>query len=156
MRRLCGFLLLASLAALPAVGCGGSDAPDSPAGAVRHFLEVMDRSSDDDAALAEAYRLLDQTTRAALAARAARTRSLSGQPYEPWQMLAPGRFRLRFAPARGGMHERVTGERAVVVVNGGNANERAEVPLVREQGRWRIQLSLPPMRSDSPGRQSDG
>jgi hypothetical protein len=136
--------------------CGRSEAPDTPAGAVRHFLEVMDRSSDDDAALSEAYGLLDQATRNALASRAARARSLSGQPYEPWQMLAPGRFRLRFAPARGGMHERVTGERAVVVVSGSNASERAEVPLVREQGRWRIQLSLPAMRSEGAGRQGDG
>jgi hypothetical protein len=155
VRRPCVCSLLLLLALL-AGACGRAESPDTPAGAVRHFLEVMDRSSDDDAALSEAYGLLDQTTRSALAARAARTRSLSGQQYEPWQMLAQGRFRLRFAPARGGMHERVTGERAVVVVNGGNANERAEVPLVREQGRWRIQLALPPMRSDAPGRQSDG
>ena len=123
---------------------------------VRHFLEVMERSATDDAALLEAYGLLDQGAQRALAARATRTRALSGQAFEPWQMLAQGRFRLRFAHARGGMKERIDGERAVVVVSGSGAGQRAEVPLVREQGRWRIQLVLPAMRSDVPARHSDG
>jgi hypothetical protein len=116
----------------------------------------MERSATDDGALLEAYGLLDQGAQRALAARATRTRALSGQAFEPWQMLAQGRFRLRFAHARGGMRERIDGERAIVVVSGSGAGQRAEVPLVREQGRWRIQLILPAMRSDVPARHSDG
>lgn len=132
-----------------------SPAAETPADTLRRFLEAMDRSSEDETALVEAYGMLDQAAQRALAARATRARALSGQRFEPWQMFAPGRFRLRFV--RRAMHERIDGDRAVVVVTGTSDEERAEVPLVREQGRWRIQLVLPPMRSDVPtGRQSDG
>ena len=66
---------------------------------------------------------------------------LSGREYQPWQMLAPGRFGLHFAPASpGGMHERVNGDRAIVTVTGDKPGQRAEVPLVREHGKWRIKL----------------
>ena len=154
MHRLLAQLLLVTCLAF-GPGCGRASEPATPAAVVRHFLDVMERSATDDAALVEAYELLDQSAQRALATRATRARALSGQSFEPWQMLAQGRFRLRFAHSRGGMRERIDGERAVVVVSGGG-NQRAEVPLVREQGRWRIQLVLPPMRSDVPARQSDG
>jgi hypothetical protein len=144
MQRLHAVLLL--LACL--VACGRAGAPDSPAAVVEQFLKVMERSGQDETALLEAYELLDRGAQRALSARATRARSLSGQAFEPWQMLAQARFRLRFEPARGGMKEKITGERAVVVVSGTRDHERAEVPLVREQGRWRIQLTLPAMRSD--------
>ena len=136
--------------------CGGAGAPESPAAVVQQFLKVMERSGQDESALLEAYGLLDQSAQRALIARATRARSLSGQDFEPWQMLAQGRFRLRFEPARGGMSEKIDGERATVTVSGTQAHERAEVPLVREQGRWRIRLVLPAMGADVPGRQSDG
>ena len=147
---------LACTAVLLACGiaCGRSALPETPVEVVRQFLEAMKHSADDESALVEAYGLLDQNAQRALTARATRARALSGQAYEPWQMLAQGRFRLHFE-ARGAMRERIDGERAVVVVNGAH-DKRAEVPLVREQGRWRIQLVLPAMRSDVAGRQSDG
>jgi hypothetical protein len=147
-------LICAVLCAAGLVACGRSALPEAPAEVVKQFLEAMKHSAEDESALVEAYGLLDQNAQRALAARATRTRALSGQAYEPWQMLAQGRFRLHFE-ARGAMRERIDGERAVVVVSGAH-DKRAEVPLVREQGRWRIQLVLPPMRSDVPGRQSDG
>jgi hypothetical protein len=153
---LLGQLLLVAWAVACGPACGRAGAPDTPTAVVRHFLDVMERSATDDGALVEAYGLLDQSAQRALTARATRSRALSGQSFEPWQMLAQGRFRLRFAHARGGMRERITGERAVVVVTGNGVGQRAEVPLVREQGRWRIQLVLPPMRSDTPARHSDG
>ena len=145
-------------AVVSGTACGRAEADTTPTATVRHFLEVMDRSNEDDAALKDVYRLLDSTARKALKRRAERARTLSMQLYEPWQMLVPGRFRLRFLPrSPGGMHERVNGDRAVVTVIGRRAGERAEVPLVREQGRWRIALVLPTMHSDtSDGSQSDG
>lgn len=143
MRRLLAVLSLAALYA-----CGGAAANDeTPVAAVRHFLEVMDRSVVDERALQEAYRLLDRQAQAALTERAERASTLAGRRFEPWQMLAQGRFRLRFAPATpGGMRERVEGERAFVTVSGSREGQRAEVPLVREQGRWRIALPIPIMR----------
>jgi hypothetical protein len=73
-------------------------------------------------------------------------------------MLVRGRFGLRFSPTSpGGMHERITGDRAVVSVIGDQPGEHAEVPLVREQGKWRVSLTLPPMRNEAAGtRQGDG
>jgi hypothetical protein len=143
--------------------CGGGDATEteSPVATVRHFLEVMDRSAADEAALKEAYRLLDAAARQALADRAERATTLAGRGFEPWQMLAQGRFRLRFAPASPrGMRERVQGDRAVVTVTGAQPGQHAEVPLVLEHGRWRIALPVPTMRSEprspEPQRPSPG
>jgi hypothetical protein len=145
--------------ALALGACGRAAGEDSPIATVRHFLEVMDRSADEDDALADAYRLLDENAQAALARRAERTSMLSGRAYQPWQMLTPARFALHFAPASpGGMHERVDGNTAVVTVTGDKPGQRAEVPLVREHGKWRIKLAIPPMRNEAPSgaRQSDG
>lgn len=132
--------------------CGPAGADKTPTATVRHFLEIMDRANEDDAALKELYRLLDTSGRKALMRRAERARTLSMRLYEPWQMLVPGRFRLRFAPmSPGGMRERVNGDHAVVTVIGRRAGERADVRLVREQGHWRIALVMPPMHSDTAG-----
>jgi hypothetical protein len=150
------FALLA-LGALSAGACGRS-ADESPVETVRHFLEVMDRSADEEGTLREAYSLVDASARSALTERAERASSLAGRTYEPWQMLARGRFQLRFGRgARAGMRERVDGNRAVVTVSGDRTGQRADVPLVREQGRWRIQLAVPPLRHEGDGaRQGDG
>jgi hypothetical protein len=130
-----------------AAGCGRSG--DSPVAAVRHFLEVMERSRDQGPALREAFQLLDAGAQAALIRRAERASTLSGRPYEPYQMLAQGRFVLRFTPASPrGMTEHIQGDRAVVTVTGPRRADRAEIPLVREGGRWRIQLAVPPMRNE--------
>ena len=150
-------LLLVSLLLLAAHGgcrgCGGgfgaSEVDDDPVETVRSFLELMDRSSSDERALAEAHALLDRRARKALQARADRARALSGRSFEPWQMLTQGRFRLRFVPvAAGGLRARVEGQHAVVVASGAQPGERAEIPLVREDDGWRIELALPPLRSE--------
>ena len=139
-------------------GCGRAARDDSPVATVRHFLEVMERSAEEEGALQDAYELLDSGAQAALSRRAERATALSGRAFKPWQMLARGRFGLRFAPASpGGMHERITGDRAVVTVAGTKPGQHAEVPLVREQGKWRVALVLPPMRNEGAGaRQGSG
>ena len=134
-------------ATLAATGCGRS--ADSPVAAVRHFLEVMERSRDQGPALREAFQLLDAAAQRALIRRAERASTLSGRPYEPYQMLAQGRFVLNFTPASPrGMTEVVSGDRAVVTVTGARRSDHAEIPLLREGGRWRIQLVIPPMRNE--------
>lgn len=142
--RACSVVLLAAavLGVFCGVGCGGG-APATPTETVRRFLAAMDRSAGDSRQLREAYDLLDTQAQNALRERARKAETLTGRGFEPWEMMAQGRFRLRFAPAmRRGMHERVTGHGAVVVVVG-DRGEKAEVPLVRESGRWRIRLSVP-------------
>ena len=144
------FFALALPCALLAAGCAAGASDDAPVQTVRHFLDLMERGDSDEAALADAYALIDRGAQQALRGRADRARSLSGRSFEPWQMLAQGRFRLRFSPvAPGGLRARVQGERAVVVAVGSKPGERAEIPLLREAGVWRIELKLPPVRSES-------
>jgi hypothetical protein len=98
----------------------------------------------DEEALRDAYALLSATTQASLRERADLAASLAGGDYEPWSVLIPGRFRLRFAPVA--FDEAIhpgQPRRATVTVRGRNANEVAEVPLVEEDGSWRIPLDIP-------------
>ena len=127
---------------LLALGCG-ADGSETPADTVQSFLDAMDRSANDGRRLADAYALLDVQAQDELRQRARKAETLTGRAFEPWEMLAQGRFRLRFAPAtRGGMRERLDGEEAIVTVTGSDG-ERADVPLVREDGRWRIRMLIP-------------
>jgi hypothetical protein len=143
--RLVTVLGLALSVALCA-GCSsaaGASAQRSPTEVVRQFLDAMTQSVSDERALRTAYELLASPARRSLEARAARVKSLAGQSREPWQMLAQGRFRLRFSPAsRRGMRETISGDRATVTVTGTGPGERADVPLVREHGQWRLTLVL--------------
>ena len=141
---------VATLLLIVAAACSETPTDRTPSGALRLFLSAMDRSEWDEAALRDAYDLLSPDARAALEERADMASTLSGRTFEPWQMLVQGRFRLRFAPRRGGgMVERVDGDRAVVVVSGSRDGERAEIPLVEEDGHWRVDLDLPPLRPDA-------
>jgi hypothetical protein len=138
------FGLLASGTACSSGSSAGEGAAQrSPSEVLKQFLAAMDQSASDDRALRVAYDLLASPAQKALEARAARVKTLAGQELPPWQMLAQGRFRLRFSPAsRRGMKETINGDRATVTVAGTAAGERADVPLVREQGQWRLQLVL--------------
>lgn len=124
--------------------CSSGDADASPGEVLTRFLEAMDRSAIHEAALNDAYALLDEAAQRELSARAARTSSLSGRVVAPWEMIAQGRFRLRFTPAEHTeMRATVTGDTAVVHVKSEDARTLADVPLVREHGRWRVKLVLP-------------
>jgi hypothetical protein len=137
-----------ALACASSFACGSSDA-DGPAETLSRFIETMDRSNLNDNARKDAYAMLDETTQAALAERAKRAGLVTGRAYAPWDMLAPGRFRMRFAPAEhSGMHATVTGDQAVVHVLAEGGQERASVPMARQAGRWRVQLPL--SRQDRP------
>jgi hypothetical protein len=139
---------LASFALLLSGGlCSGCDdvpTDETPRGTVRLFLSAIERSRYDESALREAHDLLCEDARRGLRERA--HASLGGDRLEPWDMLVPGRSRIAFTPADGarGMRERIDGDRATVIVT--NGDRRAEVPLVREHGRWRIVIELPPFR----------
>lgn len=120
-----------------AFGCA-DEAPDAtPEGALAAFLEAMEESRYDDARRADAYALLDQASQAELEGRVARAEALGRARLEPWEMLAMGRFRLAFEPRS--MKARVQGGEGVVVVRGPGGT-RAEVPVVREPGGWRVRL----------------
>lgn len=135
---------------LLASGCSDLPSDETPRGAVRLFLSAMARSEEDPAALREAYGLLSEPTRRALVERERFAESLGASELHPWDMIVRARHRPSFAPARGarGMRERIDGDSATVVVTNEDGSRTAEVPLVREDGRWRIVLSIPPVRGE--------
>jgi len=137
--------LRAFLLGLVLLGCAESQEDDTPAGALMLFLEAMDQGTGDSDALQTAYTLLDRGARTALHLRAAKAQTLAGRTYHPWQMLAEGRFRLKFAPERHRMRAKIDGERATVAVSDARGEQTVQVPMVREDGAWRVVLEVPPM-----------
>lgn len=132
--------------------CGGAKPENGPVDALTHFLEAMDRSSSNEHALADAYAYLDDADQRALSQRAAQAALMAGRDFEPWEMLVQGRFRRRLVPAEhGGMRARVQGDHAVVVVSGSDGKSRAQVPMVRRGGSWRVQLGVPALGRDARG-----
>lgn len=117
-------------------------APDStPEGAVRLFVDRMESSSDDPRAVREAYALLGPRARANLKERAERASRGQGRRYEPYEMLAEGRFGLKFRPKA--MSSKIEGDDATVDVRGDGPEERAAVHCTREGQSWRIEPDLP-------------
>ena len=136
-----------ALVALLLVACSGSDAETTPADVLSHFLDAMDRSTVNDSALADAYALLDSGARRELRSRADQAALVAGHDFEPWQMLAQGRFRLRFSPAEhGGMRAKISGQNAVVHVVSDDRRSQVDVPMVREAGQWHVKLEIPAVR----------
>jgi hypothetical protein len=127
---------------LVASSCTRKPADLTPDGAVRELLDRIDRTEADPAESHAVYELLSSRTKANLIERARRASTTSGREVPPEEMLAPGRFSLRFEPRK--MHVRVADDRAVVDVVGIDPEtDRAEVPCVLEDGRWRIEIPLP-------------
>ena len=121
----------------------------SPEETVQAFVAAMEQSRSEPAQRRRAFEYLSEAAQAGLAVRAQRASQLSGHEFEPWEMLAPGRWQLRFQFDPETLMARVEGSRAVVTVRGVTGGV-ADVPLVREGDRWRVDLDLPPMTSDRP------
>lgn len=147
---------LALCAALLILCACGQRREDAPEDALAQWVDAMNGSRADPATRRRAYELLARATRENLARRAAVASQLSGREVKPWEMLAPGRFALRFAFDRQALRARIDGDRATVTARGPRA-EVAEVPLVREEGRWRVNLALPepagPLQLQGSGRE---
>ena len=138
----------AAVCAFALLGCGESEA-DAPVEALTRFLQAMDRGNVHAGARKESYALLDRAAQGRIAERARRAALVTGRTWEPWEMLAPGRFRMRFTPAEhSGMRATVTGDHARVEVRDRDGRGRAEIALVHQDGAWRIQLPVPAPRRD--------
>lgn len=128
-------------------------APDAtPEGTVRLWIEKMESGGDDPNAMREAYPLLGPQAKANLKERAERASRGQGRRYEPWEMLAEGRFGMKFRPKA--MASRTSGNEAVVEVRGEGEGERAQVHCVREGNAWRLEPELPDVAP--PLRRPDG
>jgi hypothetical protein len=141
MARPRGIMEAAVFAALLA-SCARKPPDLTPEGAVREMLDRIDRTESDPAETRAVYELLSSSTKANLIERARRASTTSGREVAPEEMLAPGRFSLRFEHRK--MHARIADDRAIVDVIGVDPeNDRAEVPCVLENGRWRVVIPLP-------------
>lgn len=141
MHRALVFALLFVLSA-----CSGAPTDETPEGAARLFVSAMERSTEDRRGLEDAYRLLSVDTREHLVRRARQAAALGAAEREPWEMLVEGTAHLRFTPRAGGFRGRIdpeSSDRATVLVLGNGDAESASIPLVREDGGWRIQLEVP-------------
>ncbi len=142
VKRTCLPALIACAGALFVVGGCDRSVDETPEDALTAWVTAMNASRLDPTARERAYGLLASAAREQLAQRAVVAVQLSGRDIKPWEMLAPGQFALRFAFDRARLRSRIDGSRATVTARG-PGSEVAEVPLVLEQGRWRVALELP-------------
>ena len=125
--------------ALAVGGCRKNETEDRPEKAVAEWIEDMSHLQPDPKSAQAAYDLLSKEAKANLIDRARRTSAATGRHVRPESMLVPSRFHLRFSIRS--MQSHVAGDRAVVEVLGDS--RRAEVPCVKEDGHWRIDLVIP-------------
>ncbi|HMJ12160.1 MAG TPA: hypothetical protein VK524_12135 [Polyangiaceae bacterium] len=123
-------------------GCEQEAVDSEPARAVEELVLRMQRVHGDPQAARAAYDLLWAPARENLAHRAKRASAVSGRKVLPEEMLAPSRFFIRFQPKR--YRAEVSGDWALVALSGEGADQNHTVKCVREQGRWRVVMDLPP------------
>ena len=126
---------------LALAACSHPAANATPEGAVRAWLEHMEDSAGDPDESKEAFLLLGPRARRNLEARAQRASQVEGRHAQAFEMLAEGRFGLKFRPKR--MRATVTGPDAVVDVTGDDPTEQARVVCTREAGGWHVEPELP-------------
>ncbi len=100
-----GWAALAFSLLVGMAGCARKAADLTPEGAVRDLLDRIDRVEADPVQARAVYELLSSRTKANLVERARRASTTSGRAVHPEEMLAPGRFSLRFEPRK--MHARI-------------------------------------------------
>jgi len=117
-------------------------APDAtPEGALREWLDHMEASVDDPREAHAAYGLLGPQARKNLEDRAERASRVQGRRVDPEDMLATGRFGLRFRPQT--MRATITGNDATVEVTGDDLADHAVVQCHKEGDAWRVEPALP-------------
>ena len=148
--RLASALLALSLFPL---SCEAEAKDSTPERVVQEFMDRMQRVHGDPRAARLAYELLWVDARRNLAERAKRASAVAGREIAPEEMLAPSHFSLAYRPKK--LSARTDLDWAEVTVTGEpNATQPHVVKCVREDGRWRVVLELPPLPPIQ--RRSDG
>jgi hypothetical protein len=131
-----------AFAFLLASACSRAPQDATPEAVVKLWLERMEASTDDPRASHDAFLLLGPKARANLDERADRASRMQGRQLTAEQMLAQGRFGLKFRPKS--MTSTIHGDDATVdVVGADSATEHTSVRCVQENGAWRIEPDLP-------------
>jgi hypothetical protein len=133
------FVVAASLLAL--ASCKRAPPNGSPDGAVRDFVERLDRAASDPGDVHAIFDVLSRRARDNLTERSRRYAAATGKTMSPDSMMVPSRFMLRFTPER--YTAKISGPFALVEVAGVGRDDRAELPCVFEDGAWRVDLALP-------------
>lgn len=135
---------LAFALALALAGCS-RPAPDAtPDGAVRVWLEKMEDSDEDPSAARDAYALLGPGARTNLAERAERASLAQGRRVDASEMLAEGRFGLKFRPKAMTVKALSATDATVEVTGADPREEHASIRCAREGAGWRVEPDLPP------------
>jgi len=133
---------LAVCAMLALVGCEEEASDGEPDRVVAELITRLQRVHGDRKAARAAYELLWSDARRNLAERAKRASDVAGREIAPEEMLPPSRFSLNHKPQR--YEARIDGDWAEVSVTAENATVD-HVKCVREDGKWRVVLELPPL-----------
>lgn len=131
---LIGMLLLSA--------CGRQPFDATPEGVLRELLDRADRYQGDPKDARAVFDLLSTGAQTNLSDRARRASAATGKRLGPEAMIAPGYFYPHFQPRA--WNTKIAGDRAVVELVGASAeDDRATVPCVLEDGRWRVDVALP-------------
>ena len=115
--------------------CGPDPGELGPVEVLRGFLADLEHSK-------AAFDALDKQSQAALKERAELAGSLVGRALQPWELLVPGRLGFSLKAMSGvNLRTDIAGEKATVHIPVQN-RKPVDVPMVREDGRWRVQLGL--------------
>ncbi len=143
-----------ALLTLAIVSCSRKPPDATPEGALREWLERMDEQVTDPHAESP-YDLLSKSTHDKLQKRADRVSRIEGHRVEPREILAEGRFALRFQPRKFVTTIGANQDSATVDVSGDDPDVHAIVHCVKEgtksDPRWRVDLALPEL-ADLPHR----
>ena len=130
------------------LGCGPDPGELAPVEVLKEFLADLERSSQAPEQRKAAFAALDKQSQAALKDRAELAGSLVGRALEPWELLVPGRLGFSLKAISGvNLRTEIAGDRATVHIPVQN-RKAVDVPMVREDGRWRVQLGLTPPTSE--------
>jgi hypothetical protein len=126
-------------------GCAADPSELAPTEALTAFLAALERSTHAPDQRRLAYEWLDLASQRTLANRARLSSSLAGRPFEPWDMLVPGRVSFAAQSIAGArLRAQVDGEHATIVIpvekSVSPPPPSNKVAMVREAGRWRVSL----------------
>jgi hypothetical protein len=149
--RICALVFLTALA----LACSRPPPDATPEGALREWIDKMGAERDgprQEGSARAAYALLSAGTHEKLEKRAERSSRSEGHHVEPWDVLAPGRFALKFRPTH--LTSTVSGDTATVRVTGDAPEDLAVMHCAREGKAWRVVLDLPELM-ELPHRQEN-
>ncbi len=122
--------------------CGPDPGELGPVEVLRGFLADLEHSAQAPEQRKAAFDALDKQSQAALKERAELAGSLVGRALQPWELLVPGRLGFSLKAMSGvNLRTDIAGEKATVHIPVQN-RKPVDVPMVREDGRWRVQLGL--------------